>query len=162
MARMKSEGVADVVTTFGKAAAASVPLAKMMVYDGARVMADEIRRETDALPGDKERYLRPGDKYAVITNRDKRDLAEHLGITKITNTSAGTRAVIGFAGYGSKKTHKYKKGLPMAMLARSLMKGTIVREKSAFIDRSVSKAGDKAQEAMIETGNKVITRIIAE
>ena len=107
MARLKNEGVADVAAMFGKAATASVPMAKMMVYDGARVMADEIRRETMALPTDKERFLKPGEKYAVITGRDRRDLADHLGITKITNTSAGTRAVIGFAGYGSKKTCRW-------------------------------------------------------
>ena len=162
MASMKSDGVADVAVMFGKAARASVPIAKMMVYDGARVMADEIRRETGALSADKERFLEPGEKYAVITKRDKRDLAEHLGITRITRTSAGVRAVIGFAGYGSRKTHKYKKGLPMAMLARSLMKGTEVREKSAFIDRAVSKAGGKAEDAMAETGEKVIAEILAE
>lgn len=162
MARMKNEGVSDVSLMFGKLASAGVPIAKMTVYDGARVMADEIRRETGALPGDKERFLRPGEKYAVITNRDKRDLEKHLGITRITNTSAGTRAVIGFAGYGSRKTHKYKKGLPMALLARSLMKGTSVREKSAFINRAVSKAGDKAQDAMIATAEKAIAKIVAE
>lgn len=162
MARMKTEGVADVALMFGELAGAGVPIAKMTVYDGARVMADEIRREIGALPEDKERHLHGGEKYAVITRRDKRDLAKHLGITKITYTSAGTRAVIGFAGYGSRATHKYKKGLPMALLARSLMKGTSVREKSAFIDRAVSKASDKAQNAMVATATKVISKIIAE
>ena len=162
MARIKTEGVADVAVMFGKAAAASTPIAKMMVYDGARVMADEIKRETASLTADKERFLKPGEKYAVITSRDRKDLAAHLGITKITKGVSGVRAVIGFAGYGSKRTHKYKKGLPMAMLARSLMKGTIVREKSAFIDRSVSRAGDMAEEAMAKTGEKVIAQIFAE
>lgn len=162
MARMKTEGVADVALMFGKLAGAGVPIAKMTVYDGARVMADEIRREIGALPEDRERYLRGGEKYAVITRRDKRDLANHLGITKIKHTSAGTRAVIGFAGYGSKKTKKYRNGLPMALLARSLMKGTSVREQSAFIDRAVSKAGEKAQSAMVATATKVISKIIAE
>ena len=92
MARMKTEGVADVALMFGELANAGVPIAKMTVYDGARVMADEIRREIGALPEDKERHLHGGEKYAVITRRDKRDLAKHLGITKITSTSAGTRA----------------------------------------------------------------------
>ena len=162
MARIKTEGLSDVAVMFGKAAAAGTPIAKMMVYDGARVMADEIRRETGALRADKERFLRPGEKYAVITNRDRRDLAAHLGITKITKSTSGVRAVIGFAGYGSKKTHKYKKGLPMAMLARSLMKGSVVREKSAFIDRSVSKAGTKSEDAMVKTGETAIAKIFAE
>lgn len=162
MARMKTEGLADVALMFGELANAGVPIAKMAVYDGARVMADEIRRESGALPEDKERHLHGGEKYAVITKRDKKDLTKHLGITKITYTSTGARAVIGFAGYGSRATHKYKKGLPMALLARSLMKGTSVRGKSAFIDRAVSKASDKAQNAMIDTATKVITKISAE
>ncbi len=162
MASLKTEGVADIVVMFGKAAQAGTPIAKMAVYDGARVMADEIRRETGALPVDQERYLNPGEKYAVITRRDKKDLAAHLGITKIVSTGSGTRAVIGFAGYGSKKTHKYKKGLPMAMLARSLMKGTVVRSRSAFISRAVGAAGEKAQDAMVKTAETAIAKIFAE
>lgn len=162
MASLKTEGVADIAVMFGKAAGAGTPIAKMTVYDGARVMADEIRRETGALPADQERYLSAGEKYAVITRRDRNDLAKHLGITKITNSGSGTRAVIGFAGYGSRKTHKYKKGLPMAMLARSLMKGTIVRNKSAFIDRAVSAASEKAQDAMVKTAEAAIAKIFAE
>lgn len=162
MARMKTEGMDDVQLMFGKISNAGTAVAKMAVYDGARVMADEIRRETGALPVDKERYLSGGQKYAVITRRDKRDLAAHLGITKITRTTSGIRAVIGFAGYGSHKTHKYKKGLPMALLARSLMKGTSVREKSPFIDRAVAKSAEPAIAAMIKTGESVIDKIIAE
>lgn len=162
MARMTTEGVADVAMMFGKASKMGVPIAKMAVYDGARVMADEIRTETGQIPLDRERFLLPGEKYAAITSRDRRDLAAHLGITKITSTGSGVRAVIGFAGYGSKKTHKYKKGLPMAMLARSLMKGTVVREQSAFIDRALGKASENAQSAMVQTGEKVIAKILAE
>lgn len=162
MASLKADGVADVAVMFGKAAQAGTPIAKMAVYDGARVMADEIRREIGALPVDKERHLKPGEKYAVITARDKKDLAAHLGITKITNTGSGTRAVIGFAGYGSKHTKKYKNGLPMALLARSLMKGTEVRKKSAFIERAIGAASEKAQSAMVETAEKAIAKIFAE
>lgn len=162
MARMKTEGLDDVSLMFGKISSAGTAIAKMAVYDGARVMADEIRRETNALPVDKERYLQGGQKYAVITRRDKRDLAAHLGITKITRSTSGVRAVIGFAGYGSLKTHKYKKGLPMALLARSLMKGTSVRKQSAFIDRSAARGAAPAIDAMIKTGESVIDKIIAE
>lgn len=162
MARLTSEGVADVALMFGNAAQASVPLAKMAVFDGARVMADAIRGEVNALPVDKERYLKPGEKYAVITSRDKRDLAAHLGITKITHSSAGVRAVIGFAGYGSRKTRAYRNGLPMALLARSLMKGTEVRHRSAFIDRAIGRASENAQAAMVATATRVIAQIIAE
>lgn len=162
MARLKAEGVADVALLFGKLASAGVPIAKMAVYDGAKVMADEIRRQTGTIPLDRERYLRPGDRYASITPRDRKDLAAHLGITKITYGTGGTRAVIGFAGYGSRKTHAYPNGLPMALLARSLHKGTIVREKSPFIDRAIEAAAEKATEAMIRTGEEAIARIAEE
>ena len=50
----------------------------------------------------------------------------------------------------------------MALLARSLMKGTSVRERSAFIDRAISKASEKAQSAMIATATKAIVKIVAE
>lgn len=162
MARMQTEGMDDVSLMFGKISSAGTAVAKMAVYDGARVMADEIRREINALPVDKERYLRGGQKYAVITRRDKKDLAAHLGITKIQRSAEGTRAVIGFAGYGSKRTKKYRNGLPMALLARSLQKGTSVREKSPFIDRAVARGTEPAIAAMIKTGESVISKIVAE
>lgn len=162
MARMKTEGIEDVSLMFGKLASAGVGVAKMAVYDGAKVMADEIRREIGALPQEKERHLTGGEKYAVISRRDKKDLAAHLGITKIQHSTTGTRAVIGFAGYGSRKTKKYRNGLPMAMLARSLQKGTSVREKYPFIDRAIGQASEKAMNAMAAAAERVIAKIIAE
>ena len=162
MARVKVKGVSDVSLMLGKLAQAGSGVAKMVVYDGARVMADEISRQIRNLKTDEPRCLRDGDKFRVITAIDQRDLARHLGISRITKSTTGTTAVIGAAGYGSYKTKKYPDGLPMAMLARSLHKGTVVREKSAYIDRAIGAAGQKARAAMAETGEKAIAKIYAE
>ena len=157
--RKGGEAIAEKLGNLSRAGEA---IGKMATYEGAKVLADEIRASIETLPVDKFRYLRGGDAFSVITRDDKEDLLNSIGIDEIRRDEDGVRTVIGFAGYGRHKTKKYPNGLPMAMLARSLMKGTEVREKSAFIDRAVSKAGGKAEDAMAETGEKVIAEILAE
>ena len=162
MAKVTVSGLAEIskkITALGDAGDA---IGKMAVYDGAAVITDEIRKQINALPEDKDRYLTGGEQYNVITPRDKRDLANSLGIARIERTAKGIRTVIGFAGYGSRKTKKYPKGLPMAMLARSIESGSSVRAKRPFVRKTVNSKRKTAQAAMIATGEKLIEKTLSE
>lgn len=162
MAKVTVSGLVEIskkITALGEAGDA---IGKMAVYDGADVIADEIRRQINALPEDKDRYLTGGDRYNVITPQDKRDLANSLGIAKIERTATGIRTVIGFAGYGGRRTKKYPKGLPMALLARSIESGSSVREKRPFIRRAVNAKRRAAMAQMIETGERQIKMTLSD
>lgn len=162
MAKVTIDGLAEIskkITALGDAGDA---IGKMAVYDGADVIADEIRKQINALPEDRDRYLTGGERYNVITPRDKRDMANSLGIARIERTAKGIRTVIGFAGYGSRKTKKYPKGLPMALLARSIESGSSVREKRPFVRKALNAKRKAAKQKMIETGERLIQQTLNE
>lgn len=162
MARLKVEGIEGITDMLGKLADAGTKISKMAVYDGAKVVADEIRKEIAGLPVDTARRLRGGDKYSVITAQDKSDLSKSLGVRKMEHSLEETWTVVGIAGYGSRPTRKYRSGLPMPLLARALHKGTVVREKNAFATRAISRVRTQAKQAMITTAEREIGKIADE
>lgn len=127
-----------------------IPVLKRVVYRGGAVVADEIRQKISELPTQPNRFLRNGDIFSVFTETNKRDLLNSLGFSKITDSDGGVYSYVGFAGYGSPETvtQQYPKGLPNALLARSIEHGSSVRRRKAFVKPAVKNAKDKAEEAM--------------
>lgn len=126
------------------------------LYAGAGVMADAIRERINALPVDTPRRLKDYDAFRVLVEEDKEDLANSLGIAEFERDEDGVRTVIGFAGYGRHKTKKYKKGIPMPMLARSIESGSSVRQKHPFVRPAVNSARAAAkQEAAAIAENEI-------
>lgn len=165
MARMTSRGLKPLNETLAGLAGAGYGVAKMAVYDGARVITDEVRESVKRLkvtePG------RPNDTnkiYGVMTDLERNDLEEGLGIARIQYDlgKSKVRTVIGFAGYGRRKTRRYRRGLPNALLARSIAKPSKLREQDKFTENAMKHGRKRAVAAMVATGEKAIAKIIAE
>ncbi len=162
MAEIISVGVEALDKLLDKISRAGGAIAKMSVYDGAGVVADAIREEIMALPTEKPRLLKEGERMHVIVEDDKQDMADGLGISTIETKAGKTRAVIGFAGYTRHRTKKYKNGVPIQMIARSIESGSSVREKDPFIRRAVERSKDEAKQAMIRRAEKQIEETIGK
>lgn len=167
MAKMTSKGLEPLNKTLVGLAGAGYGIAKMAVYDGARVVTDEVRSRVKRLKVTEPGRPKNIDKiYGVMTDLERNDLEEGLGIARIgfdDRTGKGTvRTVIGFAGYGRRKTRRYKRGLPNALLARSIVKPSKLREQTKFTENAMKHARRKAVAAMVDTGEKAIAKIIAE
>lgn len=158
MAHVEIDGFDELVQRFSLLAHASTAIGKMAVYEGAKMITDEMRRQIEALPEEKDRHLDGEDVFDVITRRDKNDLLKSLGIDRIKDEELGIRTVVGFAGYGSRKTHKYKNGLPMAMLARSIESGSSVRKKHPFVRKTTNAKRKEIERTMAETVERQINR----
>lgn len=158
MAKMTVTGLEGVVNGLGKLAGAGEAIAKMALYEGAAVVTDQISKNISALPVDTPRWIKSGDEYSVIVAQDKRDLEKSLGIAKFERDADGVRTVIGFAGYGSHRTKKYSKGLPMAMIARSIESGSSVRKKHPFVRPAVNTSRSQATNKIVATAESAIER----
>lgn len=117
------------------------------VYAGADIVADEIRSETENLPtayghGSPERML------AGVTPKQKRELAESMGISSMRDDNGYLNVKIGFAGYNSIRTKRWPNGQPNAMIARSIVRGTSFMVANSFIDRATRRAKKKAEKIM--------------
>lgn len=162
MAKVNVKGTEDIAKMLVALGDAGDAIGKMSVYEGAAIIADEIRKQINALPEQSFRHLGDGEQFGVITPQDKEDLANSLGIDQIERAVTGIRTVIGFAGYGSHPTKKYPKGLPMPLLARSIESGSSVRAKRPFIRRAVNAKRKAAKQKMIETGERLIQQTLNE
>lgn len=124
-------------------------IAKKAIYESAKVVADIIKSNIDALPEEKFRYLQHGDTFTGVPRTQKEDLQESFGITSIKrDKNENWNAKIGFDGYGSIPTKKYPSGLPNQLLARSIESGSSVRQKRPFVRPAVNATKKQALEAM--------------
>lgn len=135
-------------------------IAKKAIYVGAKVVADKVKANLQALPTDKFRFLRDGDKLNVLTELQKQDLKDGFGVTPIKQDWDGNyNAKIGFDGYGSKPTKAYPKGLPNILLARAIESGSSVRRKKPFFRPAVSASEERAIKEMERVANEEIEKI---
>ncbi|MEG1619251.1 MAG: hypothetical protein RR335_06755 [Eubacterium sp.] len=114
-------------------------IAKEAIYEGAKIVADEMKNEINKIPRDRYRYLKKGEKYNVAPEGEKKDLKESFGITKMKEDMMSWNVKIGFDGYGKYKTKKYPNGVPNQLIARAIESGSSVRGKYPFVRNTIKR-----------------------
>lgn len=149
MATIKFSGLDEYALKLDKMAGKTEEAAKKAIYAGAKVVADKISANIDALPDDSYRFLQPGAQFNGLPSKQKQDLKNSFGITPIERDENGDwNAKIGFDGYGSIPTKSYPKGLPNQLLARAVESGSSVRKKTPFVRPAVNATKAAAMAAM--------------
>lgn len=123
---------------------------KTSIYNGANIVADEIKKEIKKLPVDSS-------PFKGITKNEKKDLIKGFGIAPLQIKDGNHDVKIGFDGYGH-QTKKYPQGIPIPMLARSIISGTSFRNANDFVRRATNRVRKKAVEIMDETINEEIKK----
>ena len=162
MGKMQVTGLEDFSRALESLGNAKTGVLKYALYEGVKVVREEVEKRIASLPVDKSRFLRDGDKYNVITRTDLEDLKRSLGVAKMQEAAGGVRTSISFDGYGSVKTSKYPNGRPMIMIARSIESGSSVRTKIPFVRQAVNASRPRAVAAMEEATHKKIKEIMEE
>ena len=125
-------------------------IAGRAIYEGASIMADEIKKGIDALPvitgyGTENRPL-PGGVTAV----QKAGLIDGLGIAPMQNYGGFLNVKIGFDGYNRTKTEKYPQGQPNQLVARGVERGTSWKQSHPVIKPAVSRVRKQVDKKMAE------------
>mgnify|MGYP000482314503 CR=1 FL=1 len=99
-------------------------IAGQAIYEGAAIMADEIKDSIEGLPvvtgyGTESNPI-PGGVTAV----QKAGLIDGLGIAPMQDDAGFLNVKIGFDGYNRTKTEKYRQGQPNQLVARGVESGT--------------------------------------
>lgn len=135
-------------------------IAGAAIYEGAGVIADEVRKNIESLPivsgyGTPSKPLPGG-----VTKSQKQGLLDGLGISQMVNTSGYLNVKIGFDGYNSTKTENYPRGQPNQLVARGVESGTSWKQKKPFIRPALTRSKPKAEQLMAETLDKEINKIM--
>ena len=152
------KGLKEYELKLSKLGADANKVAKMAVYDGAAIMADEIRKGIEGLPivsgyGTEKNPLPGG-----VTKSQKQGLLDGMGIAQIETTDGYVNTKIGFDGYNSTKTEKYPQGQPNQLVARGVESGTSWKQAHPFIKSAISRARKRVEKKMAETLEEEIER----
>ena len=119
------------------------------VYDMAKVVADKVRANIQALPAVQNAAniatYRRG--YSRLSEPEKQGLLDGFGVSPIQNDDGYVNVKLGFDGYNSVKTKKYPQGQPNALIARVTESGSSYREKTPFIRPAVKAVQKEAKQA---------------
>lgn len=131
------------------------------VYDMAKVVADKVRANIEALPAvsNEANIATYREGYSRLSEPEKQGLMDGFGVSPLQDDSGYRNVKLGFDGYNSVKTKKYPQGQPNALIARVTESGSSYREKTPFIRPAVNaarKSAEKAGQAKIDEKIKSI------
>ena len=139
MARMTFISSDELALKLSALAAGSDEIAKKAIYEGANIVADEIKKRLEDNLYDPA-YVGKGDG-GIFWGKHKKptgDLLASFGITPITRDKDGVwNAKIGFDGYD-------RKGVPNALKARAMESGTSTLRKRPFVRPAVNATKNAA------------------
>jgi HK97 gp10 family phage protein len=154
---MKDE-VFKKLTTLG---AKNKEIAEKAIYEAAKIIADKVKKNLEALPEDKYGHLPPGESFKGVPKGYKEGLISSFGISKIKSYSDdAVNVILGFDGYSRYPTRKYPKGVPHQLIARSVESGSSIQQKHPFFRRAVNATKKKALEAMDDIISKESEKIL--
>lgn len=119
------------------------------VYDMAKVVADKVRANIQALPAvtNAANIATYRHGYSRLSEPEKQGLLDGFGVSPMQDDGGYINVKLGFDGYNSVKTKKYPKGQPNALIARVTESGSSYREKTPFIRPAVNASKKQAEQA---------------
>lgn len=155
------KGLDNYITYLKKINLLSSDMVGEAVYDMAKVVADKVRANIEALPAVSNAANIATYKQGVsrLSEPEKRGLLDGFGVSPIQNDDGYVNVKLGFEGYNSVKTKKYPNGQPNALIAGVTNSGSSYRQKTRFVDKAVSstqKQAEKAGQAKIDEKIKAV------
>lgn len=162
MATIRFSKLRDYELMLGKIGDASKDICGAAIYEGAKIIADEVKNNlnslnvtTDELAMLKAKKGEP----TYITQRAKEGLIKSFGVTPMSQDDSGIYNVkLGFDGYNDVKTKKWTKGQPNQLIARACESGSSAMIKQPFFREAVQKTKKKAESRMAEVLDEKIKK----
>lgn len=146
MAKFKVEGLENYIADVEELSKALPEDLGRAVYEGAKIVTDEIRRGIEALPVGKK------PTKGEILDYQKEGMLQGLDIAKAQRTDDEVNVLIGMGGYNSH-------GEANSKIQRSVEAGTSWgRKPTPFVRKAVNKTKEPAQKAMAEALEKAISQ----
>lgn len=150
MAKMQVKGLDEYSEKVRRLSKNSTRIIKRGIYNGAAVVANEVKKGLQSLPVDN-RYGTAENPVNGVSRRQKSDLIKSMGLSEMRESNGYINTKLGWDGYGSTPTKTYPQGVPNQMLMRSVESGTTFRKKNPVVRRSVNKSKERAIKKMAET-----------
>lgn len=146
MAKMTVKGLDEVIAMLSSVEDKAQDIVEAGLYEGASVVADALRENVSALPTD-ERWGYETPKSGP-SEAEKKVMLNGMGISEFETASGKTHTSVGFGGYGGYRTKRFPAGKPVALIARSVERGTSFMHPNPFMKQTKAQARNAASEAI--------------
>lgn len=163
--KLEATGIDEFAKMLGKLGNEVESIAAQSLYEGAGIMANALKSAIASIPTENWHRVEPGvNPLRSATPAEKRQIQEAVGIAKFDKNGSEVNTAIGItgSGYMKRKTKKYKKGVPIAMVARSINSGSSYRAKYPFVRMARAAAKGPAEAAMVDKAEELIDKITGE
>lgn len=162
MATIRFSKLRDYELMLGKIGDASKDICGSAIYEGAKIIADEVKANLESLHAvsDVDSIMAAKKEEATyLTIRAKIGLMKSFGVTPMQRDRDGIYNVkLGFDGYNDVKTKKWPKGQPNQLIARACESGSSAMIKQPFFREAVQKTKRKAEARMAEVLDEKIKK----
>lgn len=145
---LKVDGMAEISEELGKLADGAAGAAAQGLYEGAGVIADELRQSAAGIRTEEFHYaVFPGATSRLPSPEEKEIvLAAAAGIAKFRKDGTEINTSVGFrnAGYAQLKGRT----VPIPVIVNAINSGTSFMKKQPFVRKAASKGAPKAMKAM--------------
>lgn len=145
--RMRTEGLDELGEMLRRLGENAEGAASQALYEGAGIMADEIKKGAESIKTAPFKYAGPGESRKPSPEEKAIVLgANGMGISRFKKTGDGVETSVGYARAGYAELAG--KTVPIPLIANAINSGTSFMEKQPFVRKAVSTGGKRAEAAM--------------
>lgn len=143
--QMKVDGMAELSELLSQMEEKAPAVAARALYDGAGIMADEIRKGTDTIKTAPFKYARNGTR---LPSPEEKEIvtAAAVGIAKFDKNGTEVDTSVGFRQSGYAELNGKQKPIPV--IVNAINSGTSFMNKQPFIRKAANSGAPKAMKAM--------------
>jgi len=143
--QMKVDGMAEISELLSQMEEKAPAVAARALYDGAGIMADEIRKGTDTIKTAPFKYARNGTR---LPSPEEKEIVSQaaVGIAKFDKNGTEVDTSVGFRQSGYAELNGKQKPIPV--IVNAINSGTSFMNKQPFIRKAANSGAPKAMKAM--------------
>ena len=147
--KVRTEGMEELGAMLRGLGEKAESVASMALFEGAAVMADEIKKAAEGIKTAPFKYAGAGQTRLPSPEEKAAILGvEGKGISKFRKDGDGVNTSIGYARAGYAEVAG--KTRPIPLIVNSINSGTSFMQKQPFMREAVNKGSKKAEKAMRE------------
>ena len=143
--QMKVDGMSEISELLSQMEEKAPAVAARALYDGAGIMADEIRKGTETIKTAPFQYARNGTR---LPSPEEKEIVTQaaVGIAKFDKNGTEVDTSVGFRQSGYAELNGKQKPIPV--IVNAINSGTSFMNKQPFIRKAANSGAPKAMKAM--------------
>ena len=146
--QMKVDGMVEISELLDKMEKQAPKVASRALYEGAGIMAEEIKQQAQEIKTAPFKYAKDGQRLPSPEEKEI-VIAAGMGIAKFDKNGTEIDTSVGYRNAGYADLNGKKKPIPV--IVNAINSGTSFMNKQPFIRKAANSGGKKAIAAMKET-----------